>query len=951
MRNAIILFLLLPFLSKAQISINSTGFPKNEQFVITENGQSIDLLFDAKDDILVSKVASFLATDLEKVTGIKPRLTTEAKGIQSNAIIIGSIEGSALIKSMVKAGKLDVSPIKGQWERFIIQTVKNPVKGVKEALVIAGSDKRGAAFGTFTISEKIGVSPWYYWADAPIKKNTQLYLKKGRFISKAPSVKYRGIFLNDEAPALRNWAKESFGGFNHQFYEKVFELLLRQKANYLWPAMWQPSVFSTDDPLNMQTADEYGIVISTSHHEPMMRYHEEWSRAKGGDWNYETNKEKLQQFWRDGIKRMGTKESVVTLGMRGDGDQAMSENTAVDLLQRIIVDQRKIIAEETGKAVEKTPQVWALYKEVQDYYDKGMRVADDVLVLFCDDNWGNVRILPKKEDLKHKGGYGMYYHFDFVGGPVSYRWINVSQIERVWEQMNLSYEWGVKDLWIVNVGDLKPMELPISLFLDFAYDTSIKGEDLPDYYVNWSRQQFGAQHAEEIADIIARYTKYSARRTPEMLKPDTYSLDNYREADRILAEYHELLTRSTKIYQQLPETHKSAFYQLVQFPIEAAANLNEMYIAAGKNAAFGNQSRASTNYYADLAKEKFLNDAKLTKYYHEELEGGKWNHMMSQTHIGYTTWSNPPVNKMPAITYLEPEAAPALSYLVEGAPVNRFRRTGLNARTFSTFDLYNQQEYYVEVFNRGIGTLNYEVSANSDWIRLSKKKGAVELEEKVYVSIDWTKAPEGTANGEIYLESGGQKLTITVPINNQKREVKGFVENNGVIAIEAAHYSATVDDKDVKWSVIPNLGRTLDGVTVLPSNAETRQPSVAGPHLEYTFTSFTGGDLKLSAYLSPTLNYKKKDGLKFGISMDDGEITIVNVNEGENVPDWEYPDWWNNAVTDHIRIKTSEFKNVPAGVHTFKVYMIDPGLVFQRFVIDAGGLKPSYLGPPESKKF
>src|SRR5690606_3443001 len=294
------------------------------------------------------------------------------------------------------------------------------------------SDKRGAAYGTFTISEKIGVSPWYWWADVPAKKSDNLFIKKDKFTSKGPSVKYRGIFLNDEAPALTGWVQEKFGSFNHEFYEKVFELLLRNKANYLWPAMWQPRVFAEEDPLNPQTADDFGIVMSTSHHEPMMRAHEEWSANGGGAWNYETNKEALQKFWKGAIERMGNHESVVTMGMRGDGDEAMSENTAVDLLKTIIADQRQIIADVTGKPAEETPQVWAIYKEVQDYYDKGMRVDDDIMILFCDDNWGNIRILPKKEDLNHKGGYGLYYHFDFVGGPVSYRWLNVTQIERVW---------------------------------------------------------------------------------------------------------------------------------------------------------------------------------------------------------------------------------------------------------------------------------------------------------------------------------------------------------------------------------------------------------------------------------------------------------------------------------------------------------------------------------------
>jgi hypothetical protein len=950
MRIFILSLCIIPLCMVGQVSISNQLISAKTQFTITDAVATTDILIDKSDDILVSKAANFLAEDLYQVTGKRASVFTDIKQAKNKVIILGTIGKSLVIDKLISSKKLKVDGIKGQWERFIIETVVNPLPGVKEALVVAGSDKRGVAFGTFTISENAGVSPWYYWADAPIKKSSELYINKARFVSPAPSVKYRGIFLNDEAPALRNWAKEKFGDFNSKFYEKVYELLLRNKANYLWPAMWQPSVFATDDPNNAKVANEYGIVISTTHHEPMMRYHEEWGRSKSGAWNYETNKEKLQQFWREGIERMGSNESVVALGMRGDGDEAMSKETAVDLMKTIMKDQRQIIADVTKKPLKATPQVWALYKEVQDYYDKGMRVDDDIMVLFCDDNWGNVRILPKKEDLTHPGGYGMYYHFDFVGGPVSYRWINVSQIERVWEQMNLSYEWGVKDLWIVNVGDLKPMELPISLFLDFAYNTSaIKASDLPNYYTKWASQQFGSSDAKEIGEILALSTKYVARRTPEMLKPDTYSLDNYREADRVLEDYTALLKRSTTIFEKLPQSHKDAYYQLVHFPIIITNNLNEMYIAAGKNRQYGLQSRASTNMYADMVREKFFNDAKLSKDYHENFANGKWNHMMAQTHIGYTNWNNPPVNKMPEVSYIHTDENGGLGYVVENAPATRFNRTGLQSRSFSNFDPINDQQYFVEVFNRGTKQLDYTITTKNDWIKLSKVKGSVQYEDKVYVSIDWSKAPKGKQNGEIVLARGSQEFAIRVPINNEDVKGLGFIQNNGVISIEAANFHKKKDASGIKWTVVPNLGRTHSSVTVMPSNAEKQLDLTTAPSLEYTFTTFTDSVLKIETYLSPTLNYKKNEGLLYAIAVDDEKPQTINVNLGEEKPDWEYPEWWNTAVTDHIRKKKSTHVGFKAGVHTLKLWMIDPGLVFQKFVIDGGGLKPSYLGPQESK--
>lgn len=952
--NFIYLLLIIPYLSFSQIEISEKSNNDKNYFSIISNADNATILYDNSDKELVKKSAVFLAGDIEKVTGIKLEVLSTLNSKANSLIVVGSIGNSQFIDQLITSKKINVEAIRNQWERYIIETVKNPFPGIKEALVIVGSDKRGTAYGVFSISKEIGVSPWYWWSDVPVKKSNELYIKKGRFVSKGPSVKYRGIFINDEAPALINFAKEKFGGFNHKFYEKVYELLLRNNANYLWPAMWPPTTFFQDDPDNDRIADEYGIVISTSHHEPMMRTHEEWGRFKGGEWNYETNKEKLQEFWRQGVTRMKNYESVVTIGMRGDGDAGMSKETAVDLLKGIITDQRKIIEDVTRKPAEQTPQVWAIYKEVQDYYDKGLRVPDDVLVLLCDDNWGNLRYLPKKEDLNRKEGYGIYYHLEYVGGPTSYRWLNVSQIERVWEQMNLAYTYGAKDLWLVNVGDIKPMELPMSFFLDYAYNTdAIQAKDLPNYYVNWAKQQFGNQYATEIAELLKLYTKYNARRTPETLTPETYSVLNYREADKVVDDYNNLLERSNKVYDKLPVAYKSAYYQIVHSPIQMCSNLNEMYVAAQKNRIYGEQGRTSANFFAEKVKELFYKDAEFTKYYHEQLENGKWNHLMSQTHIGYTSWNHPAANKMPAVSYIQIESEKGLLGFVaeqgtkpewEGFTVEGFGRYN---RDFPTFDPVNNQSYYLEIFNRGNKPLEYTVNPNEDWIKLTANKGKVQFEEKLYVSIDWSKAPKGRATGKIVISSGEQNYSVNVPIRNDLPNVSGFVENNGVVSIEASNFTKKTNSKKSHWVIIPNLGRTHSSLTIEPANSSNQTLDKNSPSLEYEFTVFDGGDLKIDTYVSPTLNFKKTEGLKFGISIDDEQPQIININKDETKSDWLYPDWWQNSVLDHIKKKQSVHKGVVAGKHTLKIWMIDAGIVFQKFVIDAGGLKPSYLGPPE----
>ncbi|WP_207534538.1 glycosyl hydrolase 115 family protein [Desertivirga arenae] len=953
MNKFVTLLLLLPYLSYSQIIISNKHQKAATHFSIVDEASPATIIYSDSENILVRKSAEFLAGDIEKVAGTKPAISASGTAKNGNPIIIGTVGNNPLINQLVTNKKLDVSPITNQWERFIIQTVDNPFPGVKQALVIVGSDRRGAAYGVFTLSEKMGVSPWYWWADAPVKKNDAVFLKKGRYVSDGPAVKYRGIFINDESPAFRYWAFEKFGGINHKCYEKIFELLLRNKANFLWPSMWLPTMFYVDDPLNPKVADEFGIVMSTSHHEPMTRAHNEWSMFKGGAWNYQTNKEKLQEFWRGGIKRMGNYESVVTVGMRGDGDEGMAEETAVELLQTVIKDQRAIIAEVTGKPAKKTPQLWAIYKEVQDYYDKGMRVDDDITVLFSDDNWGNIRYLPKKKDLSHPGGYGMYYHFDYVGAPVSYRWLNVTQIERVWEQMKLTYEHGVNTIWIANVGDIKPMELPISFFMDYAWNPkSIQAGDLTKYYQNWSRQQFGELHSREIAHLLALYSKYNSRRVPEMLSPDTYSLDNYREADRIVEEYQTLVKKSRNIYQQLPASHKSAFYQLVLSPIELSCNVNEMYVAAAKNKMYANQGRASANMYAEKVKELFNKDLELTRQFHEELENGKWNHMMSQTHMGYTSWNHPRVNVMPAVTNIRTNPKAQLGYAIEYGPAPAWGGFSVEAdplfsTTFAKFDAINKQSYYLDIFNMGDQSLNYSIETQNDWIILSKSSGTIPYDERVYVGINWDKVPKGEATGTLLIKGAGKEYAVKVPVRNNLAKAAGFVENNGIVSFEAANYSKKVDSKDVQWTVVPNLGRTGSSVIIEPVTASRQTPGANSIRLEYEFTIFDGGDLSIDAFLSPTQDFKKQDGLRYAISIDDEAPQIINMNEGEIKPDYEYADWWSKSVADHVKIKRSHHK-ASAGKHTLKVWAVDPGIVFQKFVISRGRLKPSYLGPPES---
>ncbi len=645
------------------ILITVVGFIKTYSQIIIENetANSFSLnnaviYTDSNDFALIKKSAELLQADIEMVIGKKLPIKTSLDKPYKNIIAIGSIEKSSLLKELIAKKKLTTASIKNKWEAYQISCVKNPFNQVENILVIAGSDRRGTAFGVFELSKQMGVSPWYWWADVPVKKKTNLFVKSNLIITDSPKVKYRGIFINDEAPALSNWSKEKFGGFNHQFYEKVFELMLRLKSNYLWPAMWG-NAFYDDDSLNIKSADEYGIVIGTSHHEPLMRAHDEWRRyGKKQKWNYDSTEAGLKEFWKAGMQR-ATNEKIVSVGMRGDGDEPMSRQTATALLERIVKDQRQIIADVTGKTASETPQLWALYKEVQDYYDKGMRVPDDVTLLLCDDNWGNIRKLPKITDATRKGGYGIYYHFDYVGGPRNYKWLNTNPIARVWEQMHLAYEYKAREIWIVNVGDIKPMEFPISFFLDYAWNPDkINADDLQKYTAQWSAAQFGKEHAKEIADIISKYTKYNGRRKPELLDANTYNIQNYWESNNTTEQYKNLLVKAEKINRQLPNEYRDAFFQLVLHPVKACANLQELYNAVAWNKLLANEKLIDANEYADKAIQLYNNDSLISMKYHQ-LKNGKWNHMMDQTHIGYTYWQQPNRQKMPEVSYVSKDGA------------------------------------------------------------------------------------------------------------------------------------------------------------------------------------------------------------------------------------------------------------------------------------------------------
>lgn len=936
-------------------------------FALVDKNQAAPLLVADDDWPGVRRAAGDLQADIERVTGRKLTLGAQAPG---DVVIIGTVGKSALIDGLVAAGKLDVAAIRGQWEAFVIETIEQPLPGVARALVIAGSDKRGTIYGIYELSQQIGVSPWYWWGDVPVPHRDALFIRPGRQIEPGPGVKYRGIFLNDEYPNLTNWVRAKFGtvtpaanprapanvaNYGREFYTRLFEVMLRLRANYLWPAMWN-NAFNEDDPANARLADEYGIVMGTSHQEPMLRAQKEWDwryKPTLGSWNYAKHPEVLEQFWREGVRRNRNFESLITMGLRGADDTEMAPggpeaNRA--LLEKIVGVQRDILRTEVNPDITQVPQVWCLYKEVQEFYEHGMRVPDDITLLWAEDNWGNIRRLPTAAERGRAGGAGIYYHFDYHGGPRSYQWLNTSPIPKIWEQMSMAKEYGADRVWIVNVGHFKGYEFPLEYFLSLAWNPARWGpEDFDRFTQQWAAREFGPAHAVAIADVMAKYSKYNGRRKPEMLTPDTYSLTDYREAETVVADYQAITAKAEEIARALPAAHQDAFYQLVLFPTKASALVNELYLAAGRNALHARQGRASAAAQAGEVRRLFQRYLDLMNHYNGTFAGGKWAHFMDQPVLGYTTWRDPPRNNLDHLKLVEPvvPAAAALGVAVEGAAA-----AAETTAVLPQFDAFNRQRFYLEVFNRGQGPLAFSAMAVEPWIRLSTNGGSLDADQRLWVDLDWAQVPAGKSTGTIKVAGAGTEVTVRVeafnPTEVTRDTLEGFVEGNGHVSIEPEHYSRATSAGANRWFKVSDYGRTLSGMKAWgPVDAPSATPGRDSPCLEYRLYLFTPGEAGVTAITAPTLNFVPDRGVRYAVSFDDEPPQVVTlVPQGYQAQNRNRD--WEKSVGDNAHYGRSKHRILAPGYHTLKIWMIDPAVVLQKLVVDLGGLKPSYLGPPES---
>lgn len=958
---------------RAQVAVHEKSPETKYAFALASPRQTAAILYDASDAAVVKRAAELFAADVEAVTGRRPQVTSAA-GEAGPAVIVGTVGGSALIRRLAEAGKIDTAPLEGAWERYLIQTVANPLPGIRKALVIAGSDRRGAAYGLFTLSELIGVSPWYWWADVPVKKHAALHVDAPPTYSQTPSVRYRGIFLNDEDWGLTPWASQTFeperGNIGPRTYAKVCELLLRLKANYLAPAMHPVSTSFNQIPENKLVADTFAIVMGSTHCEPLLlNTASEWDTKTMGPWNYDKNKEGINRVLTQRVRENSPYENVYTLALRGLHDGAMSTtlpmHEKVRMLQQALLDQRRILAENIDRPVETVPQAFTPYKEVLEIYSNGLELPDDVTIVWPDDNYGYMKRLSGVREQQRAGRSGVYYHVSYLGVPHSYLWFSTTPPSLMYEELRKAYDTTADRLWLLNCGDLKGSEMQVSLFLDMAWDIGrFTADNVVTYPARWLAGIFGEAYYDRLEAMTREHLRLAFPRKPEymgwgyhwnrfdhnceQLTDTDFSFTNYDEAPRRLEAYRQLGARAEALLHEIGDEARPAFYQLVYYPLRGAELMNRMTLGGQRNRWYARQGRAATNAVRDEVQRCYDSLQVITRGYNSLL-GGKWNHMMSmrQNYDGVSAYFN-----LPHLATHDAAGAPRLALQVAGEDV-----TGARAfHALPAFDNYLRRTYPVEIYNCGGGTLAWTAHASEPWVVLSKSAGKTAAEERITVGIDWEKAPSGNAvSAQIVFRAGKQSEKVLVSLFNptapSRAELRGiYVENNGCVSIPAAGCHRVRENEQIKITVVEDLG--IEGPALqLGDPAAPLQifRSRDVPCAEYDFYAFDAGSVDVYTYVLPTfplhadrdfrIGENTNTDTKYSVQIDDGALATPSSSHVE------YSQVWFESVLRNCAVNKSTLHIDKPGRHTLRIRVGDPGIVLQKIVLDFGGMKRSYLGP------
>ena len=963
-RLFLFLLLLLPGISGAQ------------DFSFTDKEKGLQILYSPAGPRLDSIAANLLGNDIKMVTGNQPPVITDIANAKGNVIVIGNI-ASPLIRQIV-GSHAALDSLHGKWESYGSMVIDNPNSNMSKALVIAGSDTRGTAYGVFFISEKLGVSPWYWWADAPVQKQKECVLKLATYLSSPPAVKYRGIFINDEDWGLQPWAAKTFepetGDIGPKTYAKVFELLLRLQANLIWPAMHPSTKAFFYYPQNKKVAEDYSIVIGSSHAEPMLRNNVgEWDEKTMGHFNYITNKEKVFPYWESRVKETVANDAIYTMGMRGVHDSGMegvkNAKEAVPLLEQIIKDQRELLEKYRGKKADSIPQVFTAYKEVLDIYDNGLKIPEDITLVWPDDNYGYIQRLSNEEEQKRSGGSGVYYHASYWGRPHDYLWLSSTHPLLMYEELCKAWEKGARKLWVLNVGDIKPLEYNIKLFMQMArhmeYYSKLSDLVRPDFHY-WLYGVFAKDLvlSGKIENILWQYYQLAFERRPEFMgwsrtEPTTqttttaYNHFYYGdEAQRRIEQYESLEKEVRDIRSQLKgEPTAAFFYQLVYYPVMCASWMNKKFLYRDKAIFYAKQNRLSAKDYGRQAKAMYDSIVMETEYYNNQLSGGKWKNMMSMKP------RNLPVYQEPVLPEITIDGATGWSIAPEGFVTKDSSLIPGNGTLLPAFDNINRQRYFIDVFLNDNKPVKWKATVSDSWIRLSQKDGSLgegwgKNQVRIWVDIDWTKAPKDQFTGSILFKGSDKEVKVTLQgsqLKDAEQLRNTFIENNGFVSMYAIHYTGQSKKMGYNWMKLDYLGYAGSVLRAGPISEKDSAVSIDteaikknNSFVEYQFNTFTAAPATIHVYSLPTHPVNGRSGMRYAVSVDDGPITVVDFKtEGRS------EEWKQNVLSNRAeRTMSAAFLN--KGQHALKIYCIDPGVILDEIRIDLGGLKKAYSVLPET---
>ncbi|SFB90554.1 Glycosyl hydrolase family 115 [Parapedobacter composti] len=970
--------LALVAMANAQVFLSDAGTNHRNRFPLVDVREATAIYYDTADFTAVKTSARLFAEDVERVSGMSVAVGPVTGKMAKNMVLVGSLGQNGLIDRLVEEKKMTVDSIVGAWERYTIQLVINPFPGVSKALVVAGSDRRGTAYGLFSISEAIGVSPWYWWADVPVKKRDRLYLDVKPFTAPAPTVKYRGIFINDEDWGLLPWAKHTFDperkDIGPKTYAKVFELLLRLKANYLCPAMHEASGAFNKYPENKLVADSFGIVMGSVHPEPLLFNNaSEWDKKTMGEWNYMTNKEGILRVLDKRVKENAPYENVYTLALRGLHDRAMTGNYTLEqrvkLVGQALKDQRTILQKYIDKPIEEIPQAFTPYKEVLDLYLAGLELPDDVILVWPDDNYGYMKQLSNEKERKRSGGSGVYYHASYLGIPHDYLWLSSTPPALMYEELHKAYRTGADRLWLLNAGDIKSCEFPVTLFLAMAYDlTQFNFDNVPDFQAHWWSAMYGQHYFDEFREISREYHRLAFARKPEFMgwgyqwntfkqgreRPtDTdFSFVNYGEAEKRIADYHRIGKKAERLLNEVSPEERPSFFQLVYYPVKGAELMNKKWLTAQQQRLFLAQGRSEANLLKDKVKHYYDTLYTISYEYNDLLES-KWKRIMSLKQGVVASYF-----ELPKLDSLKVPVQPAMALFVEGQEPLKGVSSYHHLPAFSKF--FSNKKYVVDVFNTGGGSFDWQLEVSADWITVSKAQGTVVYGDRVAVGVDWERVPVGEkVSGYIRFTSGDITEHVLVSVFNPElpaiTDVRGhFVEDNGVIAIPGADFHRKRETEDIKMYLIDNLGVEDRCVMIGDPVAKVRNPrDDQSPGVAYDFYTFHHGPVDVYTYVLPVfpLNSDRDFGFheqhtsqtRYAVCIDDGPVALPS----SSAP--EYTQTWADNVLRNAAVNKSTLYIDKPGKHTLHIKCGDPGMVIQKIVLDFGGLKKSYLGPSMTK--